>query len=766
MNMKKSKNIGLIGLLALFLIIILIPKADATASFTQSTTLRPDWNIVSTPRVVDSHTFSAAETSSNFDIFVLNASSTSGWSTMEDLGQTEFTPLYSYFINNKTGIEQSLSLTYKTGLSPNNRLFQRTFTKTGWYSIGAANPTYIKAQCGDTNDINNVGSILDSATGNYSTVIDFTDADFSTDPSSVALSDAWKAVVPSDINSLHDLRELKGYAIFITKENALLNGFQNEDSISTCQGVFTAQKNSSMGSGNLVLGQSNAKIASFVLSVSGESINVSDITLTSSSTFPFANLLIKVNGIQFGNIKGSVTTNTDFTFSGTSPISIPLGGSITVDVYADVLSTATNDGLSYYVKLKDSSALGVITGATQILKNSDGSAVSTNSINGQSITITTSGPILTLDNDASSPAAYQIVMGKTNQTLGIWRVNGGTTEDANINEIAIKDRIGTSGDEASFENLQWYKGGVAVGPVVVSATASGTAGSETGYLYTWTFNTPVVVPQNGGITLELRGNVSSFASGGSTSNSTHIFGFNRDNAYLKARGSGSSLTAVVNDSAATALGKDDTFDGSNDTTTEVKTLTVTRTKLTVTSDPTGILTTGHAPQSADVMAVFVFTADPAYDVTVSTVTLRLAGATLATINVRLLDADTNTAWGSSANRAVFGLDPDTGMTAGASSSVAFYPDYVLSAGATKRVKVVADTTGSETASDATFTVTAGSTSGTLAQWYIDNDTSGSNGSVVGNAACWGDGTTTCSSSTGGFNLENKVLPIYGPSVRY
>jgi hypothetical protein len=300
---------------------------------------------------------------------------------------------------------------------------------------------------------------------------------------------------------------------------------------------------------------------------------------------------------------------------------------------------------------------------------------------------------------------------------------------------------------------------------VTSATASGTAGSETGYKYNWTFGTPIVVPQNSGVAIELRGDVPTFASGGSTSNSTHIFTFNRDDAFVLARGAGSSLTAVVNDSAATALGTADTFAGNNDTTTEVKTMTVARTKLTVVSDATGILTTGHAPSSADVMAVFVFTADAANDVTVSTVTLRLAGATLATINVQLIDADTGTAWGSS-GRSVFGLDPETGMTAGASSSIAFYPDYILSAGATKRVKVQADTTGSETASDATFTVTAGSTSGTLAQWYIDNDTSGTTGSRIQNALCWGDGETKCTAAAGSFNLETKILPVYGPSVRY
>jgi len=349
-------------------------------------------------------------------------------------------------------------------------------------------------------------------------------------------------------------------------------------------------------------------------------------------------------------------------------------------------------------------------------------------------------------------------MGKTQQTIGIWRINGGTTEDANISEITVKDKVGASGNKAGFQNLQWYKGGVAVGPVTVSATASGTAGSETGYSYLWTFSSPVVVPMNSGVSLELRGDVPTFASGGTTSNSTHTFTFNADGTYVLARGSGSSLTAVVNDSGLTALGTASTFAGISGVTTDVNAVTVARTKLTVTSDPTGILTTSHVTSAADVMAVFVFTADPAFDVTISTVTLKLSGSLLSTINVRLLDADTLTAWGSTANRATFGQG-------NASTSIAFYPAFTLTAGATKRVKVQADTTGSETSSDAAFTVTT-SSAGTVAQWSIDNDTTGSNGSVIQNAICWGDGTTLCTNAAGALNLETRVLPVYGPSVRY
>lgn len=543
---------------------------------------------------------------------------------------------------------------------------------------------------------------------------------------------------------------------------------------------FQAKLNTAIGASgnNLVKGQANARIGSWVLSASSaEGINVSTITFVASGTFPFANLLAKVNGVQFGNVDGSITAGDTETFAGSSPAAIPAGGNLTIDLYADVLSTATNLGGAYYAKLTSASAVGATTATTQTLKDTDGTAVTSSAaINAQLYTINVSGPTIKVDNDSSSPAAYQVAMGKTGQTLGIWRINGGTTEDTSITEMTITDKVGTVADKASFQNLQWYKGGVAVGPVIVAATASGASGSEKGWRYLATFGTPIIVPQNNGISLELRGDVSTFASGGGTSNSVHTFTFDADKTYVTARGAGSSLDAPVTTASSVYLGTSTTTSGYvsvGGTETDVNAITVARTKLTVTSDATGILTTGHPASSADVMAVFVFTADPAYDVTVNTVTLKLAGSTLASIYVKLIDSDTGSAWGSS----VSGYTGNTGLNANlfgqaggdntaASSSVSFYPAYVLSAGATKRVKVVADTTGSQDGNDVAFTANTASTAGTLAQWYIDNDSSAAGGSATynSNALCWGDGTTLC--SAGGFNLEAKVLPIYGPSVRY
>lgn len=203
--MKKTLTFALSAVL----FFIVAGTASASSLYTQTITLNTGWNIVSTPRVLDSHNFSEAEIVNNFDVYVLNPSDSSNWSTTASIGQTEFQPLYGYFINNKTGASQTLTLNYKQQVDPNGRLFERNFNQTGWYSIGAANPTYVKSKCSDTSGTNNVGSILNSLNGNFSNVIDFTDGSFLTDPNSVGVNAQWKSVVPSDANSLNDLRGIK-----------------------------------------------------------------------------------------------------------------------------------------------------------------------------------------------------------------------------------------------------------------------------------------------------------------------------------------------------------------------------------------------------------------------------------------------------------------------------------------------------------------------------------------------------------------------------
>jgi hypothetical protein len=212
--------------LFVFIVSLFIWTNQAEAS-SQNIELSIGWNIISTPMVLDSHVFSVAESSSNFDIFVLDPNEPSGWATMASLGQNEFFPLYGYFINNKTGTNQWLTLNFKDNLSPAEKLFQRSFSTPGWYSIGVANDQYAKNQSDDVSDTDNPSKILSLLQGKYDLLIDFNDSIFSQNRRSVSVSDPWKAVIAADVNMINDMRETKGYAIYIKETGAMYNGFQN-----------------------------------------------------------------------------------------------------------------------------------------------------------------------------------------------------------------------------------------------------------------------------------------------------------------------------------------------------------------------------------------------------------------------------------------------------------------------------------------------------------------------------------------------------------
>jgi len=217
--------------------------------------------------------------------------------------------------------------------------------------------------------------------------------------------------------------------------------------------------------------------------------------------------------------------------------------------------------------------------------------------------------------------------------------------------------------------------------------------------------------------------------------------------------------------------------GPNDSTgTAVNAVTVVRTKLTVTAPAasvTGITTTAHPRSANDTIAYFDFTADAANSVVINTVTIKMGGATLASLTLKLIDSDTGATWQSTPTGGIIlGLSTtNTAVSGAGTSSVSFSPAYTLSAGATKRIKVQADTTG--------LTSTTGSTNGSVVQLSIDNDTTGigatSDGTTTTSVNCkiadggsniycnalgWNDGTS------GSINLEAKILPIYAPAISY
>ena len=317
--------------------------AGATVADYQTITLSSGWNIISTPKVLSSHQFSVAETSDNFDIYLLDPTSPSGWQTMQGAGQTEFQPLFAYFINNKTEQTQTLILNYNFDLTPAQRLFQRTL-HAGWNAIGIASPSYALSQGSTSSDTNNPSNILSSITGSVGQVVDFTNGNTSLD--SPAINSTWLSKTASDVNNLNDFRELKGYGVFITSSTDNYIGSQNLDLTPTPSTTIAITQKSDSPSGNVVNNTSNAVLARYTLTVTGEPIKISTLRVAVNcptiNNVGLRNGALYADGVQIGS-----TQTLNCTFTGSGYTNFSLGSSLIVnpsspvalDVKADIYAT-------------------------------------------------------------------------------------------------------------------------------------------------------------------------------------------------------------------------------------------------------------------------------------------------------------------------------------------------------------------------------------------------------------------------------------------
>ncbi len=479
--------------------------ASASVGYGQQVTLAPGWNIVSTPRLLDSHSFSAPETLANFAIYTLDPTRTSGWATMSELGQTEFTPLYGYFINNKATTTQTLTFNYKASTTPNERLFERKFTKEGWYSFGVANPSYAKAQGDNTTDTNNPDHILNSllgVTSNYDSVVDFTAASFVLTPDSATLSDPWKLAVRSadvanttEINSLNDFRETKGYAIYI-KASSTLTGFQNaaapqcadgidndgdgkidfptdpgcssandNDESNAPAGTFTLAKYSAYTNQTITAPQTAYKIGEYRLTTGAtDSFTLSGIglVLSGSSITPgsLSNVYLVVGGIT-----STVYSTATDTLLWSANTLLPANTTLSIAVYAS-LPSSLHGGDTVLTNL-------IVGGASQ----NTGDVVVTDGVNGQTITIGTSR--LTGAVDASTPVSALVVGGtmpkvgsfkfiSQNDAFTITELTASTVDSSSISELVFKDGATELGRQ-SFNGNYATKTGLSI-PVSVNGT--------------------------------------------------------------------------------------------------------------------------------------------------------------------------------------------------------------------------------------------------------------------------------------------------------
>ena len=535
------------------------------------------------------------------------------------------------------------------------------------------------------------------------------------DVASTATSTSYTASLPAMTGS-----NLQG----MTSSQSSNSGSASGAALTLASNALTSAQNSGFGNITYAKGSSNVKIGSYTLTAStAEGINISNLTITTNaSSTNFQNLKVMVGSAQIGSTQSTLTASQAITFSGT--INVSAGSSKTVDVYADVLSSVTAV-----------SSLGSVT----TLTSCTGTGASTNSsiscsptsIAGQTLTVA-SGPSMTVAVGATIPAK-QVVMGSANNSLANFRFTETTNvEPIKINTLIITATSSNSGTRPSFQNAKLYNGSTMVaGPVSASSTVA--AGGS--WAYVFNFATAPVVPQNGSLELQLKGDVIANSQANASSNAVYTFKVASSVTDITALGQGSN-TALT--SSTITLSPTIGVSGNA--------LTVVRSKLTLSSTVIGI-TSGRARVANDDLATLNFVADSADPITVNTVTLKFQGSAVSigtTITANLIDTSGND-WNSGSSASCI-----TGTQNSCSVAFTYTGANIktISAGATESVKVRVQTSSFYDAANSSDSLSV----------FINT---ASSSAVNGSGVDWGDGTTT-----NGLTIEGSVVPVRVADVNF
>lgn len=479
---------------------------------------------------------------------------------------------------------------------------------------------------------------------------------------------------------------------------------------------LSASVNQSFGAPSYVAGAVNVRVGSFVLSnpaTSTESVGVSSLSFDkdANANFDAQNLKVMVGGAQIGSARAIVAnTETSMAFPAASPITVPVGGSVIVDLYADILTSTTQATHASVFDLVGGVAGGQVSNASISFPASSASQV-----NGQNITIGTSGS-LSLANDPDNVPARHLVMGSTDQVLYKMKMTAGSVEDVRVLDITFTDEIADNAPGiVSLQNARIYDeaGALVAGPMnmVLSQTGLGRIQFMLGN------SSDLIIPKGSSKTVTVKADVATFVSGAAKSGSKHRIGIV----------SAADVIAVGRDSNA-AISVAGTPSGSQQA--------VYRTKPSLSSSVIGN-TAGRMRLMVDDLASLVWSADPADDLTIQNVTMKFTGGAIPAgtpaFSVSLIDAATNAAWGSTAQAI---CTPGGGN----SCSVSFQPAFSISRGTAKVVKV---------------RVNSGS--------FANAANTGDSISVAINAASgilWNDGTT------GSIGWESAWVPMAIANIAY
>ena len=210
--------------------IIKSSSADLYGSSSQTIALAPGWNIISVPKVV-----SSVVVSDNVSIFAMVAGQWYNYPQLQTYVSTNypeaatiFVPLIGYTAYNNTGSNASITFTYAASLTSDQSFFARSFTQSGWYTVGVADPNEALTQ-GNNSPMNvDTSHILYPSTV-ISRILDYTGNRLGSTNPSTAINGYGQYIFRAfsdDTQNQINPRETRGYMVYISINNGGISGYQ------------------------------------------------------------------------------------------------------------------------------------------------------------------------------------------------------------------------------------------------------------------------------------------------------------------------------------------------------------------------------------------------------------------------------------------------------------------------------------------------------------------------------------------------------------
>ncbi len=263
---------------------------------------------------------------------------------------------------------------------------------------------------------------------------------------------------------------------------SVTSGGQSGNTLTANSTVLSVNQNTALTNVKLVAGVNNQKIASFSLvagAASGVTVSNVSLQLQTGSATSFQNLAVYNGSTQMGQTYGSLTDGTTYNFTATSPYSIPAGGQLNLDVYANALTSASSTYNQAVVTLSGVSATVVST-------NQAITGVPASPQAGQTVSVVGAG---TLSYGAyNMPSAAQVGMGTSGVKLATYQLVGSSNEAINVTNVYLQSSTTLS---SLFSNFRLMVGSQQYGGQL------NLTGSTNPYSLTFTgVNLPVAVSGN------------------------------------------------------------------------------------------------------------------------------------------------------------------------------------------------------------------------------------------------------------------------------